>query len=577
MAALAVLLTAPLVAQQPSAEGVFVGRVEVNVVNIEVYVTDKDGHPVTGLTREDFELYEDGERVEITNFFAVEDGTVPMRATVEGPAQETERGSEDDVSAPAPAPPPEERRLHLVVYLDQFNLTSGHRNRTLEGLEVLLEERLTEGDRVMVVSSFPRFEILVPFTGDRQRVLDAVRQAQEVASNAGGLIMDRRMLELQIERAVGDPNAGDLARQTLINIRQYAQRAARELSREVTKLRSFTASLAGLPGRKAILHLSEGVPVRLGEDLFYQWESAFSQPGQVSGADGFSGPQIEAARFDLTPELQRLVQEANAAGVTFYTLDVVGPRAYQSVSAERRGALSGVQRLGGPETEAVQSVNAQTALQIVASGTGGVPILNANRPWVNLERVAETFDSYYSLGYMPEDPSPDEYRRLEVEVKRPGVRVRHRTGYEKASTAARVENATVAALLLGDWQNPLRAYLEMGEPERRKKKLFRVPVSLKIPLDGVVLLPGPGTHRGLLRVRVAFQKADGNGFGVGDELTVPIEIPNDEVEKAREKHFTVRLEVDLDPGRHRITVGVWDEVGAEASFLPYDLVVGERS
>ena len=85
VAALAVLLTGPLVAQQPSAEEVFVGRVEVNVVNVEVYVTDKDGHPVTGLTREDFELYEDGERVEITNFFAVEDGALTRSLTRPGP------------------------------------------------------------------------------------------------------------------------------------------------------------------------------------------------------------------------------------------------------------------------------------------------------------------------------------------------------------------------------------------------------------------------------------------------------------------------------------------------------------
>ena len=40
----------------------FLDAVDVNVVNVEVMVTDSDGEPVHGLTAADFELYEDGRR-----------------------------------------------------------------------------------------------------------------------------------------------------------------------------------------------------------------------------------------------------------------------------------------------------------------------------------------------------------------------------------------------------------------------------------------------------------------------------------------------------------------------------------
>ena len=64
------VLALPLAAQDDSS--LFFDTVDVHVVNVEVVVTDKDGKPAVGLARDDFEVYEDGKRVEVANFFAVE-------------------------------------------------------------------------------------------------------------------------------------------------------------------------------------------------------------------------------------------------------------------------------------------------------------------------------------------------------------------------------------------------------------------------------------------------------------------------------------------------------------------------
>ena len=55
---------------------VFTDRVEVNLVTLRVVVTTLLDHPVTDLTREDFEIWEDGERREITHFERVTDGRI---------------------------------------------------------------------------------------------------------------------------------------------------------------------------------------------------------------------------------------------------------------------------------------------------------------------------------------------------------------------------------------------------------------------------------------------------------------------------------------------------------------------
>ena len=603
LAALALLvpvgpeLSAPAVSAEPGPQAQaaqdetapgrerFFDRVDVNVVNVEVVVTDKEGNPVTGLARDDFALFVDGDPVEISNFFAIEAGEpAPWERPVEPTAAEPGSGEDDEggdadevapetVSEPSPAPPPEERRLHLVVYVDQLNITPGSRNRVLDGLELFLEERLTAGDRVMVVSSYPAFRVVQGFTEDRQKVLDAVRDVRE--RSASSLFMERRVILNQLSRAADagdDPLALDTLRSTtLSSIRQYTLRASQEIGMEIDKLRGLVGSFAGLPGRKAVLHVSDGIPSRPGEGLFALWESVFAPTGEGLAGD-YRGRVVETALDDLAPRIQELVRDANAHNVTFHTLEA-GGRDDFGIHAESRGITSTGNRFGGPEVAAIVQANEQSSLQRLAGGTGGVPILNANRPWVNLEQMADTFDTWYSLGFIPAEERAGKYHRLEVKVRRPGLRVRHREGYKEQTTEERIENATVAALLLGRWRNPMRAYLEVGEPQKKGKRRYEVPVAVKIPLDRVTLLPGPSSHRGLLRVRVAFQGSAGTGFGVGDELKVPIEIPDERLEEARGQHFTVTVHLELDPGLHRLAVGVWDEVAAEASYLPYDVMV----
>ena len=65
--AVSALVAARLVAQQPVTDNrVFQSGVEIT--SITATVTDKEGHPVTGLAREAFEVYEDGALQTITQF-----------------------------------------------------------------------------------------------------------------------------------------------------------------------------------------------------------------------------------------------------------------------------------------------------------------------------------------------------------------------------------------------------------------------------------------------------------------------------------------------------------------------------
>src|SRR5689334_15008526 len=84
--------TAPLAASAPtttaSAGGggeTYYESIDVDVVNVEVVATDRSGRPVAGLTRGDFELYEDGKPVAVTNFLSSVEDALAAGRPVGGP------------------------------------------------------------------------------------------------------------------------------------------------------------------------------------------------------------------------------------------------------------------------------------------------------------------------------------------------------------------------------------------------------------------------------------------------------------------------------------------------------------
>jgi hypothetical protein len=136
--------------------GTFGTAVDVNVVNVEVYATDAAGKPVTGLKERDFELLEDGRRVSISNFAALEGtGAAPRpAATPAAPA-----------AAPtAPAEPVEP--WNLIVFVDDFDLHPASRTRALQQVRAFLGRQLAPGDRVMVVTYDMGLVVRLPFSSD---------------------------------------------------------------------------------------------------------------------------------------------------------------------------------------------------------------------------------------------------------------------------------------------------------------------------------------------------------------------------------------------------------------------------
>ncbi len=521
--------------------------VDIQVVNVEVFVTDKKGNPVTGLGREDFELYEDGRRVEIANFYAVAGGR---------PAAETgslETPGDDLRTDLRPAPIPESQILHLVVYVDNFNLRPFDRNQVFTRLREFLR-RLSPRDRVMLVSYDRSLHVRHRFTSDRSLIAAALFDLEESAGHRLEADRERQRILTAIDDA--DTLAAVSGR-----VRQHASAVANDLRFTLDALRDIAGSLAGLPGRKALLYVSDGLPMMPAQDLFHAVQRKF----------GDMSVMAELRQWDASREFEELAALANGGGVTFYTIDASGLQLFSSSTAEhaRPSSIDG----GDAFVDSLRVSNLQSSIRYLAERTGGTAIVNTNDVGPGLERVATDFDTYYSLGYAPAQAGDGRYHRIEVKLARKGLEVRHREGYRDKPTSARMSERTRSSLRWGYGANPLGIGLSAGAAQPHGDDTFAVPILFQIPLGKIALVPRGEIYEGRVRVYFSAMDEEGRMSDVQGDL-VPIEISAADLETARGQHYAYRTELLMRRGRHRFGAGVRDEYGAVASFVTIGIDAG---
>jgi VWFA-related protein len=541
--------------------GTFLETVNVGVVNVDVYVTDKKGNPITGLTKDDFQLFENGSKVEVSNFYAVNSGKAvaqPSDLAQVAPAAPLVPGA-----APAPqadldkVQTPEEQRLRLIVYIDNYNLRPFNRNRVMRELRAFIGTKLAKNDQLMLVTYDRELHIRRTFTSDPSLIAAAMLDLEKISAQGVHADSDRRDVLKRIEESQSAAEAESAAH-------TYAQSTYNDLSFSIDSIKKMIDALAGMPGRKAVLYVSDGLQMIAGQDVFYAVQSKYGEQ---------STSMTSTLEYNVARRLDELTSQANANRITFYTIDAAGLRSYDSNSAENQGPGAGAPGMS-QLVDSVRISNLQSTLQTLAEKTGGVAILNTNVITPRLERVARDFNTYYSLGYTPPHFGDGRYYKIDVKVKnRKDLQVRHREGYRDKSTEARMSDGTLAALNFPFEENPLGVTLEFGQPRQREDGFYLVPVLVRIPLGKLVLIPHEQTEDARVRLFIAALDSAGGSSDV-QQAPVPISIPKADVAAAQNKKFVYSVTLLMRAGEQRVSIGVRDDIGAQASFMSRSLKVG---
>ncbi len=177
------------------------------------------------------------------------------------------------------------------------------------------------------------------------------------------------------------------------------------------------------------------------------------------------------------------------------------------------------------------------------------------------------------MGYAPVHNGDGKDHKIEVRVKRPGIRLRYRLGYRDKPALEKAVDRTLAALLYGVEDNPLQIAVEIGEQTAGPSGTVAVPIRLRIPLHKLAILNNEESFEGNLRLLVASRSSDGRSAPVR-QVAVPIKIPRKQVLNALGQSYLYTLTLQLPPGTHQVAVGVRDEIAATTSYLSRAVTVG---
>ncbi len=546
----------------------FTESLDVRVVNVEVFVTDRSGNPVEGLTREDFDLRVGGKTIPISNFYAEAKGQA--RESLQ--EIQVERTSDSSFQPIEEIEADPERRAHVVVLIDHTRMRPANRKRTFNALREAIKA-LDDEDLVAVVGVEGSLVFYSEFLYDRGAIGDILDEAQKVSGQLDVVDSERRLIYGELARGQSggflarsaDPDSSSL----IARIQAYAAQEYNRGLQSMNHIERVVATLAGVPGRKAVLYVGEGIPTRPGEGLFVEWRNRFGQ-GNTDAGPGmrridFNNDYTRAVgNYDLTHAIDKTSLIANRAGVTLYAVD-----AEDSHGGLLRSALT--EQGSTSESASVVDANYRATLEATTKATGGKLIRSSGLLVKELEKLTRDFDTFYSLGFNPPETwEPGSSHNIEVKVRGKGRTVRHRTEVRLPQPGEREASATVAALMYQSLGNPLEIKAVPGSEAPREDGTAALPIMLEIPVGNLVLVPQGETHVASLAIFVSVKDKDGNP-GKVQKIPFHLNIPNDKVEEAKANSAHYPLPVALRPGDQQVAISVRDDINGSLSTIRVDV------
>jgi VWFA-related protein len=383
-------------------------RVAVDLVTTDVIVRDRSGQFVADLAREEFEIFEDGERQQISSLVLIHGGRVFNHLAAPPPPVQ------EGIILPPSRPTSDAAGRIFLLVVDDLHLDFRNTGRIRDLFKRISRTLIHEGDMFGIVSTGPS-SLAIDLTYDRRRLDEAINRI------SGSALRPSEIIQSGVGGSQGPSEVRHRA--------HVAFSTAFDIVRNLERIQNR---------RKAVIYVSNGYDFnpfpegRLAEDPIYGSRGIYAGAGEDMG--NRIDPLRQGQQFadaDLARDLAELTRAANRANATVYTIDP-------------RGLVGGadIDENVNPVEWQNYVRKSQDSLRVLAEETGGIAVVNQNDFDRALKRIdAETSD-YYVLGYYSTNPDPSKrVRSIEVKTTRDGVSVWARRGYSIRTPPTPVSSA----------------------------------------------------------------------------------------------------------------------------------------
>jgi len=504
-------------------------RVTSELVLANVVVRDKKGNLVRDLKKEDFTLFEDGKKQDISTF----DFENVDQLETAGAAEKTVTGEAAATAGPAgvlkksdaPVMNARDRRV-IVLYFDFSAMEPEQIERCVDAAKKYINRQMQPADIVALVSLSTNMRVDLDFTDDKPKIL-SVLSSYSTGSGEGLAAGDTGSAEGTAESG-GSYTPDDTDYNTF------------SADWKLLALESTMQALGKIEQKKSLVYFSNGI----------------SQTGT-----------------DNQSALRAATAAAVKNNVSIYPVDIRGLQAFPPGGEAQNASLHGQSAYNGAAVLNDLSGNAasQETLSTLAADTGGKAFFDTNDFGGVFTQVQKDSSAYYVLGFTSTNALKDgHYRRLKVEVKRADVKLEFRPGYyagrdyrhlNRADREAQLEDELSAELPQTDV--PLyagTAYFRQDESH------YYLAVSLVVPGSQIPFVQEKDKDNATIDI-IGEVRIGGRGKVPVGQLRDTVKLALDSTQQVRRKNVQYNTGFVLAPGSYHLKFIVREnQTGRMGSF-----------
>jgi VWFA-related protein len=532
---LAMLAVFPLYGQNNAPPPPLVEKINVSIVSVDVTVTDNHGRPVTGLTKEDFEIEEDGKPQKVTNFYRIENAMA-----------QTGRSEGAIVEAVDQRP----FRRKVVLLIDNNFIEKPQRDAALQRLDDFIDNHFAGGYEWSVAVIGHEVQNIQPFTDSKEELHSALERARATPTISMPREIDRDLLSDPSRRGLSElaGNNYDFGETMRFKGREQTLRNLRSTINTGRAVIQTCRAYAASEGKKLLILITGGM----------ESNTSFSAYDQTRDRN------LHDSRVEIEKVLDLITREANSANFNIYVINA-RTRAMQApqhdvVNRSSGGSMSTNLFQSGGGNEPIDVSDVDSTSLTLALRTGGL-YMPSNDIAQTLERIDTNTSNFYSLGYSPQHFEDNGYHHIKVVVKRPGASVQNREGYVDLSADNRIESTLRSPITFAKEKGSLPVALQIGLPSH-EGGFLTVPVVAATAISNLTIVPHEDKFVGRVHVYLSVYDRTGNNVGYHHQIQ-DVALTAQQWSNARQEAFRYHMNVRLRKGDFAIVVTLRDDVTNE--------------